>query len=305
VKRDLLALRGADDATWEVFADQLISDGDPRGELIKLHLELERRKGKVLERRVRELLASERSLSGPGAVLASLDGTWRRGFVHSARAPSLAALKVLLSSDSGALLDSLVLDNPRLPLGEQVELVGLSGHRALRSLRVRSDDGDTRYEDPIEISGVLALPSLSELSAVVRELRATTRRREPVSSVETLELSAHSIPLTSLARWTFTALTRLDLTALAMWTRLRGRSTLAWDAPAEFPLLVWPERFTTVEAVPKLTALSLRSFFVDEAALGALERLALEGVLRSIDLSACAVEGRRRFPSGVEVSWPR
>jgi hypothetical protein len=193
------ALRDEADARWAVFADELLMRGDPRGELIHLQLSAEARDERFVARE-RALLAGDETLGGPRQVLASLDATWRRGFLSKVRAPPVAALRALLAHPSGALLDELVLDNPHLALDEQVDLVGRSQHPGLRVLEVRADSSGTHFEGEIGLGAALTLPALRRLTAAVRELSLGTRR-ERASGVETLELAAREVPLHALARW--------------------------------------------------------------------------------------------------------
>lgn len=122
-----------------------------------------------MQERARELIGRSVFLSGPKNVLATLSATWRRGILRSVRAPNWEGLRMLLTHPSGALLEELVLDNPRLAMDEQLDLVANSGLPLLR-IAVRSDDGDTQYQGLIDGGGVLRLPTLTEASFAVRSL---------------------------------------------------------------------------------------------------------------------------------------
>lgn len=281
-----LELRDADDATWLVFADELLSRGDLRGELI--HLQLGKREPGLMQRE-RELLKIDERLGGPRQLLAALDATWRRGFLSRVRSPSAIALQVLLKHPSGLLLDELVLDNPHVALDELVKAVGASRHAGLRSLVIRSDDGDVRFEREVPLGGVLALPGLQRLEAIVRELSIGARAKRE-STVRRIELSARTIPLPQLAAWTFPKLTELELSVFSSVTvAVRGWGG-AFDHPQAWPLLDLPARFTSGEMAPALEALTLSSWVIDGAGATQLAHL-LERcrALRRVDLTRSRV----------------
>lgn len=286
--RTPLELRDADDATWSVYADELLSRGDLRGELI--HLQLGKREPGLVQRE-RELLKREERLGGPRQLLASLDATWRRGFLSRVRSPGAVPLKVLLEHPSGALLDELVLDNPNVALDELVDLVGVSQHAGLRSLVIRSDDGAVRFEREVALGAVLTLPGLQRLEATVRELSVGVRAKRE-SNVRRLELSARTIPLPQLAAWTFPRLTALELSVFSSVTvGVRGWGG-AYDAPQEWPHLDLPPRFASGELAPALESLTLSSWAIDE--LGATQLLNwLERApkLARVDLTRSRLDG--------------
>jgi hypothetical protein len=188
-----LELRDAGDEAWSVYADELQAAGDVRGELIRL--ELDRGTG-PMNSRERELLSRHESLTGPRCILDGLDATWRRGFISTARSPSLEVLPVLLEHPSGALLDELVLDNPHAPLTELVDLVASKGQQ-LRVLTVRTDNGPTSFEGDIRLGRVLTLKGLRRVSALVRTLDLASRG-SALSTVESLDLSARLVSFAQL-----------------------------------------------------------------------------------------------------------
>jgi hypothetical protein len=280
-----LELRDADDATWAVFADELLSRGDPRGELI--HLQLGKREPGLVKRE-RELLKNDERLGGPRQLLASLDATWRRGFLSRVRSPSAVALQVLLKHPSGALLDELVLDNPNIALDELVDAVGASQHKGLRALVIRSDDSGVRFEREVGLGSVLALPALQRLEATVREISVAARAKRQ-SGVRRLELSARTILLPQLAAWTFPKLTELELNVFSSVTRLYF--TGAYDQPQEWPMLDLPPRFASGEMSPVLESLTLSSWNIDGVAAGQLNQLLDHcATLARVDLTRCRVD---------------
>ncbi len=261
------ALRDADDTAWSVYADALLAQGDLRGELIHLQLS----GNQALTERERMLLASDARLGG--AVLASLDATWRRGYLSRVRAPGLAALKHLLTHPSGALLDELIIDNPHLAIDELVDAVNASRHAGLRRLEIRSDSGPTSFEGAIDVSGVLRLASLRHLVAAVRRLSLGGADRSSV--VEHLELSATTIPVRALGGWSFPRLRTFELSFFP----LPPRTHEYW------PVLELPPLRT-----PVLESLRLRAWNIDdhtELALMALVERA--ETLKLVDLSACQI----------------
>lgn len=287
-----LSLRDADDATWAVYADALLSRGDVRGELIHLHLA---RRSVGLVSRERELLATHEQLGGPQRLLAGLDATWKRGFLSTVCSPSAAALRVLLTHASGELLDELVLDNPHLALDELVDAVGVSGHPGLRTLKIRTDGADLRFEREIGLGSVLGLPALRRIDAAVREVSFSSRR-ERVSTVEALEVSARSIPLAPLATWSFPALKSLSLAVFSSYVQRRW--PLPADIPMEWPVLVLPSALIDGSMAPVLESISFESWSVDDAGAQQLvECLARQPKLMRVDLrqSRVAAEARVRL----------
>jgi hypothetical protein len=296
-----LELRDADDAAWAVYADELVARGDLRGELIHLQLSPTR-----FVDRERALLATSDALGGPQQSLAALDATWRRGFLSRVRAPSASALRVLLTHPSGALLDTLVFDNPHVALDELVASVGRSQHAGLRELELRSDSAGTNFEGEVGLGEVLTLPGLRRLSASVRELSLSTRRAR-TSRVETLELSARELPLHVLATWAFPNLRRLELSLLnsAVWTR--RWNGLAADVPIEWRAVDVSVALARGAGMPKLEVLTLANWIVDD--MGATGLLELGAALPAVqfDVRACRVEPRARerlAPLGTRVLLP-
>lgn len=300
--RTPLELRDADDAAWAVYADELLSRGDSRGELI--HLQLGKREPGLVQRE-RELLKSDERLGGPRQLLASLDATWRRGFLSRVRSPGAVALQVLLTHPSGALLDELVLDNPNLALDELVDAVGSSRHAGLRALLIRSDDSGVRFEREVALGGVLTLPGLHRLEAIVRELSVGIRAKRE-SGVQRLELSSRTIPLAQLAGWTFPKLTELELNVFASVTRLVW--TGAHDVPQEWPHLDLPARFSSGEMAPVLRSLVLGSWNIDGlSATQLVQLLERSSTLVRVDLTRCRLDehaASRLRQAGARVSLP-
>lgn len=283
-----------------MYADELLSRGDVRGELMQLQLSTVR-DARVVARE-RALLAAHEALGGPQQVLAALDATWRRGFLSRVRAPSVAALRVLLTHPSGAWLDELVLDNPSLALDEQVDLVGRSRHAGLRALEVRADSGATHFEGEVGLGHALALPGLLRLSAWVRELSLTTKLPR-TSVVETLELSARELPLHALATWAFPALRVLDLGLLnsGVWVRWSG---VAQDLPLEWRQLELPPALISGALTPRLERLVLRGWNVDSTGADAVVSLLASLAAVQVDLRECRVEPGARTLLGERVLLP-
>ncbi|MFV8753789.1 hypothetical protein ACNOYE_24865 [Nannocystaceae bacterium ST9] len=107
---------------FAVYADALTERGDPRGELILLHLQADDAQADALIRRhASTLLPGLRTLAADSYSL-----EWRRGFVRSARfrvegRDALAEVLCLLGSDSARLIESLTIE-----LADTIE----AGHRA-------------------------------------------------------------------------------------------------------------------------------------------------------------------------------
>lgn len=239
--------------------------------------------------RARELIGRSVFLSGPKNVLATLSATWRRGFLQSVRAPNWEGLRMLLTHPSGALLEELVLDNPRLAMDEQLDLVATSRPPLLR-IAVRSDDGDTQFEGLIDGGGVLRLPTLTEASFAVRAL-AFGGRGPATSNVTRLELSSRQLPWARLDTWTFPRLHTLEVSAVNSRT---FRVRRAWNLETDWTALVTPQlalqRLASGQVTPLLEELRLEGFVVDQPSAAFLVALATHTPLRHLDVRQCRLE---------------
>lgn len=286
-------LRDEPDEAWLVYSDALLERGDVRGELIRLQLSQVRSPDQRAQRAERALLATEVRLSGPKNVLAALNATWRRGFLSVVKAPRLQDLRVLLSHESGALLDEIVLDNAHSPLDELVHLIGSSQHAGLRALTIRADDTHVRYEGTISLRRVLLLPELRRLSALVYSLHVGDGEGCS-SSVHTLELSARELPLAALDSWFFPSLRTLALSRHAGVPRVRswGRVELTENP---WPPLVLHSRWSAGRVMPQLEEFSVGGYIIDSGAVEQLTDLvARHPRLAKLDLRDCAVPDASR-----------
>ncbi|HEY8428492.1 MAG TPA: TIGR02996 domain-containing protein [Sandaracinaceae bacterium] len=148
---------------WQVYADWLATEGDPRGEIINLELAgkpseaaalLEEHKSAWLGE---ELLSALEENGDSGLVTL----TWERGFVRSARfateydaeADHEAALRALLESPAARFLRALTLglwdaEGENFYHGAIDAITQTGPHEALRELFI----GDFEYPDETEIS---------------------------------------------------------------------------------------------------------------------------------------------------------
>jgi uncharacterized protein (TIGR02996 family) len=281
------ALRDAPAERWLVYADELLAGGDAaRGELIRLQLELassptDARRETLLARE-RELLATQPQLGGRDAVLARLDAVWRRGFLSRVRSPPWDALRTLLTHPSGVLLDELVLDNPRVALDEQVELVGRVRPR-LRALTVQGDEGGTAFTNAVDCGPALGIETLERAVVVVRNIDLGGRAGR-TSPVREFTLGTHVFPWALLNEWTFPRLERLELTAIVNQP-LRPW----WTRETPFPELGRLPRWENGVAARGLRHVVLRNFRLDVAAAGFFATLATKVPLEEVDARNCDV----------------
>ncbi|MFT3697852.1 MAG: TIGR02996 domain-containing protein [Kofleriaceae bacterium] len=133
-----------DESAWMVYADWLLSRGDPRGELIQIGMEMDR--GNM----TRRFRAAEIEGDEPPLLSARLRSeakhwqlTWRRGFVEKARLMKCdvprtdETLRALLADPHAALLRQLTSYELVAPLFEQTSRIthvlvnGLGDHAAM------------------------------------------------------------------------------------------------------------------------------------------------------------------------------
>lgn len=237
--------------------------------------------------RARELIGRSVFLSGPRNVLATLNSTWRRGFLQSVRAPNWEGLRMLLSHPSGALLEELVLDNPRLAMDEQLDLVATARPPLLR-IAVRSDDSGTQFHGLIDVGGVLRIPTLEEGSFAVYSLELGGR--PALSNVKRLELSVPVLPWRRFDTWTFGNLRELELSTL---TTTGWRDNRGFFAIGHRPF-VEPEsgvqRLAAGSVTPALKSLRLDGFLIDQTSAAFLLELSTHTPLRVLDLRQCRLE---------------
>lgn len=239
--------------------------------------------------RTRELIGRSIFLSGPKNVLATLSATWRRGFLQSVRAPNWEGLRMLLTHPSGALLEELVLDNPRLAMDEQLDLVATARPPLLRIV-VRSDDGDTQFRGLIDGGGALRLPTLTEASFAVRALALGGRGAER-SSVTRLEISLPNVAMwPRLSVWHFPQQRSLELSNV-MDPVFSGSHR--FGSPRDRRLNVTnitEERFAAGLAAPALEELRLAGFVIGQSTASFFVALATHTPLRVLDLRQCRLE---------------
>lgn len=259
--------------------------------MIRLHLELESAddtRRPAIQERARELIGRSVFLSGPRNVLATLSATWRRGFLQSVRAPNWESLRMLLTHPSGALLEELVLDNPRLAMDEQLDLVANSGLPLLR-IAVRSDDSGTQFHGLIDAGGVLRIPTLEEGSFAVYSLEIAGRG-PAISNVTRLELSVPALPWRRFDSWTFANLRELELSTLTTtgWRDNRGFFTMGCRPFVEQESHV--QRLAAGSVTPVLESLRLDGFLIDQTSTAFLAALSTKTPLRVLDLRQCRLE---------------
>jgi uncharacterized protein (TIGR02996 family) len=156
---DAIAAAPDDDGPRLVYADRLIADGDPRGELIALQCAGEDA-SELLEKHGNRWLAELGLREG--------EGTWQRGFVESVSIIPARAASVYDALVHQPTLRSIHVDGPPSDAGtltEQIQRLGLPP--ALRSLQISVEedrqsirlDGDAvsmRLGDPVWAGPVLA-----------------------------------------------------------------------------------------------------------------------------------------------------
>lgn len=196
---------------------------------------------------------------------------------------------MLLTHPSGALLEELVLDNPRLAMDEQLDLVANSGLPLLR-IAVRSDDGDTQYQGLIDGGGVLRLPTLTEASFAVRSL-ALGGRGTLSSNVTRLELSLTNVATwPRLSAWRFPQLRSLERSNV-MGPRLGGSRRFEFRRDRWLnDTTITDERFAAGHATPALEELRLAGFVISQSSASCFAALETFTPLRVLDLRQCRLE---------------
>lgn len=282
-----------DDATWMVYADWLLAQGHPRGELIAAALAAGNSAAAAkallkLEDHYRAVIV------GPLRPFQIVDDwsnrdafTWRRGFIQAARfsihsekpTELVDAIGTLLTHPSGRFLQELAIGlkgyTPMDPLDPVVAVVAQHGAPSLRRLHV----GDFQFPDACEISwytvGDLsalwpALPRLTCLVVQGIELK--------LGAPMPRHLAELAIRTGGLARETMIELCTMELPSLRsleVWTGDPAYGcTTTFDDTAPLLARDWP-----------LTSLGVRNCdFADEVA-AALPRAAFASTLASLDLS--------------------
>ncbi|MBL8935992.1 MAG: hypothetical protein JNM69_15650 [Archangium sp.] len=233
-------------------------------------------------------------------MLATLSATWRRGFLQSVRAPNWEGLRLLLTHPSGALLEELVLDNPRLAMDEQLDLVATARPPLLRIV-VRSDDSGTQFHGLIDVGGVLRIPTLEEGSFAVYSLELGGRG-PAFSNVTRLELSVPELPWRRFDTWTFGNLRELELSTM---TTTGWRDNRGFFAIGHRPF-VEPEsgvqRLAAGSVTPAFESLRLDGFLIDQTSAVFLLALSTHTPLRVLDLRQCRLEPEAELLSTLKCS---
>lgn len=284
-----------DDATWMVYADWLLAQGHPRGELIAAALQAETNAGAAkavlkLVDRYREVFVGPLQ---PFQLVDDWSGneafTWRRGFIHRARfsmgsdqptRPQLTdAIATLLTHPSGRFLQELAIGLTGYDVGEPLDpvcaIVAQHGAPSLRRLHV----GDFLYPDECEISwytvgDLTALwPALPRLAALV--VQGAEMKLGTPSLPQLTELTIRTGGLDRQTMLDLCGMQLPSLRSLEVWTGDPNYGcTTTFDDAAALWARAWP-----------LAALGFRnSDFVDEVAR-ALPRAPFAATLESLDLS--------------------
>lgn len=227
-----------DDATWMVYADWLLAQGHPRGELIAAALAAESSPAaakallKLVDRYREVFVGPLRPFQIVGDHSGDEAFTWRRGFIHRARFSMgddrpprvhlVDAIDALLAHPSGRFLQELVIglqsEVPGDGLDPVCARIAEHGAPSLRRLHV----GDFLYPDECEISWYV----VGDLSAL---WRAVPRLSSLVVQGSDITLGAVALPqLTELTirsggldRQTMAELCAMQLPALRaleVWT---------------------------------------------------------------------------------------
>jgi uncharacterized protein (TIGR02996 family) len=188
--RALIAANPDDDATYAVYADELLTRGEPRGELIAIDAALERAPigaRAVLRRRRAELLAEHPTLAPPSHHGVTL--RWRLGFVRTVLVEAKLDLAQVFAHDALAFTTTLVL-------GRNVDLAPATGLRLPVTLRSLSFymDGWVHDRAPIDVDAIVAEhPGVTRLAATwpvtltaATQLRALELRGLPPEGIATI-----------------------------------------------------------------------------------------------------------------------
>jgi uncharacterized protein (TIGR02996 family) len=104
-----------DTEAWKVYADWLLDQGDPRGELIMLELQPGATKDPALLTAIAELISQHRASWEPTGMPVQIHCEWLHGFVHAATlrdiggAEDLRVLRRLFADPQARLLGTLKL----------------------------------------------------------------------------------------------------------------------------------------------------------------------------------------------------
>lgn len=284
-----------DDGTWMVYADWLLAQGHPRGELIAAALHANA--NQAAAREARALLDRHRAVFlGPLRRFQRVDDesdteafTWRRGFIHRARfsmgsdeptRPQLTdALDTLLVHPSGRFLQELAIGLKGYFVGDVLDpvfaIIASHGAPSLRRLHV----GDFQFPDECEISwyGVGDLsplwPALPRLATLV--VQGIDIRLGALSLPHLAELTIRTGGLDRETMLELCGMQTPALRSLEVWTGDPNYGcTTTFDDAAPLLARDWP-----------LVALGVRNCdFVDEVAR-ALPRAACAATLETLDLS--------------------
>lgn len=301
-----LRSRVDDPEAWAVYGDWLLSQGDPRGELVHLELEREARgEDGVLEARIAELVAAHRD-EWLGADLvarlrndldawgeAGLFFEWRYGFLwrahikriqHSGDLDVARVVREVLDRPTAGFLEELALGLSRDVRDLQPAIRVLAALESRPTVR-RLFLGDFDIMNDASLSQV-HVGDVSSIGRVLPRLRALEIQGREVGldeldlpELETLKVRTHALPAAAARAVTKTVHPALKTLELWLGDRESGGDTTLEDLR---PLLEG-------EPVPRLERLGLMNSELADDLVAALASSSLLPRLRELDLSLGAL----------------